>query len=59
MEKHSFKLSISGDKKTATEKAKALVELAKYLDVKTLKALAGVVKNDPDKVALAKGFLGV
>jgi len=59
MEKHSFKISISGDKKAATAKAKSLGVLAAYLDAETLVALADVVKNDPDKVALAKEFLGV
>lgn len=59
MEKHSFNLSISGSKKEATEKAQALGTLAAYLSADTLKALAHVVKTDPDKVALAKKFLGV
>lgn len=59
MEKHSFKISISGDKQTALAKAKAIGELAAYLDTKTLEALADVVKTDPEKVALAKEFLGV
>ena len=59
MEKHSFKISISGTQKEATEKAQALGTLAAYLSADTLKALAHVVKNDPDKVAMAKQFLGV
>lgn len=59
MENHKFSISISGDKLTATNKAKAIVVLASYLDVKTLVALAEVVKNDPAKVNLAKQFLGV
>ena len=59
MEKYSFKISISGDKKTATDKAKALGTLAAYLDAKTLAALAKVVKTDPEKVAMAKQFLGL
>ena len=54
-----FKLKINGDKAEATAKANALVTLAKYLDSKTLTALAKVVKTDPQKVALAKGFLGI
>ena len=57
MEKHSFKLSISGTKKDATTKAKALSVLASYLDADTLKALAHTVKTDPAKIALAKQFL--
>ncbi len=59
MEKHSFKLSIGGSKSEATTKAKALGTLASYLDAKTLAALAKVVKTDPNKVAMAKQFLGV
>lgn len=59
MEKHSFKISISGSKDAATTKAKAIGTLAAYLDAETLKALAHVVKNDPEKVKLAKQFLGV
>jgi len=54
-----FKLKINGDKQAATIKANALVTLAKYLDAETLKAFAKVVKTDPQKVALAKGFLGI
>ena len=57
MDKHNFKLSISGSKKDATEKAKALGVLAAYLSVDTLKALAHTVKTDPAKVELAKQFL--
>jgi hypothetical protein len=59
MANHKFNISISGDKETATVKAKAVATLASYLDAKTLKALAHVVKNDPAKVSLAKQFLGV
>lgn len=59
MEKHKFTIAISGDKKSATAKANALATMGSYLDVKTLKALANVVKNDPAKVALAKQFLGI
>lgn len=59
MEKHSFKISISGTEKEAAEKAQAVAELAAHLSAQTLKALAHVVKHDPGKVALAKRFLGV
>lgn len=59
MEKHSFTITISGDLKSSTEKANALAVLASHLSAETLKALAHVVKTDPDKVALAKKFLGV
>lgn len=59
MENHKFSLTIQGKQQEATEKANALAELAKYLDSKTLKALAKVVKTDPSKVALAKQFLGI
>ncbi len=59
MEKHKFSISISGTQKEATEKAKAVAELATYLSAQTLTALARVVKTDPSKVALAKKFLGV
>ncbi len=59
MSKHNFKLSISGDKKEANQKAKALGTLAAYLSAATLTALAHTVKTDPAKVELAKKFLGV
>lgn len=59
MEKHKFSISISGTKKEATEKANSVAILAAYLDAKTLKKLAEVVKNDPAKVKLAKQFLGL
>lgn len=59
MSNHTFKISISGTKESATAKAKALATLGSYLDEKTLKALAHLVKNDPNKVAMAKNFLGV
>lgn len=59
MDKHSFTITISGDKKEAAEKAQAIATLASFLSGETLKALAHVVKTDPDKVALAKKFLGV
>ncbi len=54
-----FNLVIEGDKKEATAKANALAKLGRYLDAKTLTALADVVKNDPQKVDLAKSFLGI
>lgn len=59
MEKHKFSISISGTHTEATQKAKAVAELATYLSAETLTALAHVVKTDPSKVALAKQFLGV
>ncbi len=59
MDKHSFTITISGDLKSASEKANAIATLASYLSADTLKALAHVVKTDPEKVALAKKFLGV
>ncbi|GAB5417615.1 MAG: hypothetical protein Crog4KO_26000 [Crocinitomicaceae bacterium] len=58
MSKHTFKITVVGSLEDAKKKAKALAVLAS-LDVKTLTALAGIVKNDPQKVALAKQFLGV
>ncbi|MCH2216325.1 MAG: hypothetical protein MK086_14255 [Flavobacteriales bacterium] len=58
MEKHKFTIAIGGEKKEATEKANAVATLASYLDAKTLRALAHVVKTDPKKVAIAKSFLG-
>jgi len=58
MSKYTFKITICGSKQDATAKAKALAAMA-ALDSKTLGALANVVKNDPQKVALAKQFLGV
>lgn len=59
MDKHSFKITISGNEKEASEKAAALATLAAYLDATTLNKLAHVVKTDPSKVAMAKKFLGV
>jgi predicted transcriptional regulator with HTH domain len=59
MDKHTFKISISGNASEAKQKASAVAILASYLDAKTLKALARVVKTDPDKVRMAKQFLGV
>ena len=59
MDKHSFKITISGTQKEASQKAQAVADLAAHLSAETLAALAHIVKNDPGKVALAKGFLGV
>lgn len=59
MDKHSFKITISGTEKEASEKAKAVADLAAHLSAETLKALAHLVKTDPGKVAMAKRFLGV
>lgn len=59
MEKYTFKITISGSKENATTKAQALAILAAYLNTDTLSALADVAKNDPQKVELAKQFLGV
>lgn len=58
MSKQTFRITINGSKQEASQKANALAALA-ALDAKTLVALAHVVKNDPQKVALAKQFLGV
>lgn len=58
MSKHTFRITVTGSIETAQAKAKALGTLAS-LDAKTLNALANIVKNDPQKVALAKQFLGV
>lgn len=59
MDKHKFTVTISGTQKEATEKAQGIAVLASLLDAKTITALAHVVKTDPQKVALAKGFLGI
>lgn len=59
MEKHKFSLTLTGSLNESTQKAQALAELAAYLDTKTLQALAKVVKTEPQKVALAKKFLGI
>ena len=55
----TIRISINGDSKAAEKKAKALAILANKLDQKTLTALAKVVKSDPQKVELAKTFLGL
>lgn len=59
MEKHTFKITISGTQKEATEKAQGLATLAGHLSAETIKALAHLVKTDPAKVEIAKQFLGV
>ncbi|MGV3609634.1 MAG: hypothetical protein ACO1N0_01710 [Fluviicola sp.] len=59
MDKHVFKITISGTQKEASEKAQGLADLASHLSTETIKALAHLVKTDPAKVALAKQFLGV
>lgn len=59
MDKHKFTVTISGTQKEATEKAQGIAVLASLLDAKTITALAHLVKTDPQKVALAKGFLGI
>lgn len=59
MDKHVFKITISGTQKEASETAKGLATLASHLSAETIQALAHLVKTDPAKVALAKQFLGV
>ena len=59
MENHKFSLTIKGSEKEAAKKANALAVLANALDTQTLVALAHVVKTDPQKVALARQFLGI
>lgn len=57
MEKHSFKITIKGNKSEATKKAKAIATLTSHLSGDTLALFAKVVKTDPEKVELAKQFL--
>ena len=59
MDKHVFKITISGTQKEASEKAQGVAVLASYLSAETISALAHLVQTDPAKVALAKQFLGV
>ena len=59
MDKHSFKIMISGSQKEASETAQGLAILASHLSSETIVALAHLVRTDPAKVALAKKFLGV
>lgn len=59
MDKHKFTISISGTQQEATEKAQGIAVIASLLDAKTITALARVIKTDPAKVELAKGFLGI
>lgn len=57
--KVSRTIKITGEKKQVTAKINALNTLGSHLDLKTLIALAHIVKTDPVKVQLAKNFLGV
>lgn len=59
MEKHTFKLTISGSANQAKRKAKAAARLVGKLPTDFIERLADVAENEPDKVALAKKFLGV
>ncbi|MCR9171916.1 MAG: hypothetical protein NXI10_05460 [bacterium] len=59
MDKHTFKITISGTQKEAQQKAQAAAKLLAFLDAKTLDKLAYVAEFDKEKVALAKQFLGV
>ena len=59
MERHTIKITISGDEKEVAQKAQAVATLCDYLDAKTLVALAKVVKTEPSKVKIAKQFLGI
>ena len=59
MEKYKFNISITGSQKEATEKVNAVAVLASYLSADTLTALAKLVKEDPNKVELAKQYLGI
>jgi hypothetical protein len=59
MSKHKFIISIEGSQAEATQKANGIAVLATHLSAETITALAHLVKTDPQKVELAKGFLGV
>jgi hypothetical protein len=59
MEKHKFTISISGGQEEATKKINAVAVLASHLSAETLVALAKLVKEDPNKVELAKQYLGI
>jgi hypothetical protein len=59
MTKHQFTLTIKGTEMEATQKAKAVSILANNLTSETLVALAEVVLKEPQKVQLAKQFLGI
>ena len=59
MEKHKFKISISGSQKEASQKVNGLAILAAHLSADTITALAKVVQQDPSKVELAKQYLGI
>lgn len=58
MEKHKFTITVSGSKTDATRKIKALAKIIAKLTVKEAEAIANVVENDPDKIALAMQFIG-
>lgn len=60
MNKFSFDITIQADSaKDAEEKLRAASTLMERLQVKEIKKLAEVVKNDPAKTALAKRALGL
>lgn len=59
MKAHKFIITIDGEESNAKSKANSIAVLAKYLDEPTLKALAKVVVSEPQKVSLAKQFLGL
>ncbi|MBI3238614.1 MAG: hypothetical protein HYZ43_07230 [Flavobacteriia bacterium] len=59
MSKHKFVVTIEGTQAETTQKANGLAVLASHLSAETITALAHLVKTDPQKVELAKRFLGV
>jgi hypothetical protein len=59
MSKHKFVVTIEGTQVEATQKANGIAVLASHLSAETITALAHLVKTDPQKVELAKRFLGV
>ena len=59
MASNKFTISISGSPQEAKEKVNGLAVLAAHLSAETITALAHTVKHDPDKVAIAKNFLGI
>jgi hypothetical protein len=59
MSKHKFVVTIEGTQSEATQKANGIAVLASHLSAETITALAHLVKTDPQKVELAKRFLGV
>lgn len=58
MEKHKFNITVTGKKSEATRKIKAMAKIIAKLSVKEAEAIADVVENDPDKIALAMQFIG-